>query len=96
MAMKERYGDHLYQQYGFLDAFNPTFDLAIETRRGDVVPGIGWFDDDYLGIDQGPIVLMIENHRTGVIWETMKKNQYIVRGLCRMGFGGGWLEGRCT
>ena len=96
MAMKERYGDHLYQQYGFLDAFNPTFDLPIEPRRGAVVPGQGWFDDDYLGIDQGPIVLMIENYRSGLVWETMKKNVYIVRGLCRMGFSGGWLEGRCT
>jgi hypothetical protein len=96
MAMRERYGDRLYQQYGFLDAFNPTFDLPIEPRRGAVVPGQGWFDDDYLGIDQGPIVLMIENHRSGLVWETMKKNAYIVRGLCRMGFSGGWLEGRCT
>ena len=56
---------------------------------------MGWFEDDYLGIDQGPIVLMIENHRSGLIWRLMKKNPHVVRGLCRAGFGGGWLEGRC-
>lgn len=95
MAMKEQYGEHGYGQYGFVDAFNPTFDLPIETRRGRVVPGLGWFDDEYLGIDQGPIVLMIENHRTGLIWEVMKKNDHLVRGLCRMGFAGGWLDSRC-
>ncbi|MGQ0563106.1 MAG: glucoamylase family protein [Gemmatimonadota bacterium] len=94
-AMRDRYGDHLYQRYGFLDAFNPTLDVAMTTRRGGVVPGVGWFDNDYLGIDQGPIVLMIENYRTGLIWETMKKNPHMVRGLCRLGFRGVWLEGRC-
>jgi hypothetical protein len=39
---------------------------------------------------------MIENHRSELIWETMKTNPYIIRGLCRAGFGGGWLEGRCS
>jgi len=52
----------------------------------------GWYDPDYIGIDQGPIVLMSENLRTGLVWETMKKNPYIVRGLKRAGFSGGWLQ----
>jgi hypothetical protein len=60
-----------------------------------VVPGVGWFDDEYLGIDQGPIVLMVENHRSALVWETMKESPPIVLGLCRAGFRGGWLEGRC-
>ena len=95
-AMRERYGEHLYGEYGFLDAFNPTLAEAdVETRRGAIVPGVGWFDDDYLGIDQGPIVLMIENHRSGLVWETMKESPYVVAGLCRAGFRDGWLEGRC-
>ncbi|HEX5831283.1 MAG TPA: glucoamylase family protein [Gemmatimonadaceae bacterium] len=95
-TMRTRYGDDLFQRYGFVDAFNPTVIAAgIRTRRGAVVPGKGWFDDDYLGIDQGPIVAMIENHRSGLIWETMKKSPYVVRGLCRAGFTGGWIEGRC-
>lgn len=64
-------------------------------RRGRVVPGKGWFDDSQLGIDQGPIVAMIENHRTGLVWETMRRSPDVVRGLCRAGFTGGWLAGRC-
>jgi hypothetical protein len=94
-AMRARYGDHLYRRYGFVDAFNPTLDEPVATRHGAVVPGVGWFDDEYLGIDQGPILLMIENHRSALVWETMKESPPIVRGLCRAGFRGGWLEGRC-
>lgn len=100
-AMAARYGEHLFAQYGFLDAFNPTLrDPGLrppESRRarGRIVAGVGWFDDDYIGIDQGPILLMIENHRSGLIWTLMKKSEPIVRGLCRAGFRGGWLEGRC-
>lgn len=83
-AMRNTYGDRLWTKYGFVDAFNPTY---ITPATPD-----GWFDTDYLGIDQGPIALMIENHRSGLIWETMKKNPYIVNGLRRAGFTGGWLD----
>lgn len=94
-AMQAKYGDRLFRRYGFVDAFNPTFAAAgLPTRRGTVHPE-GWFVDDYLGIDQGPIVLMAENHRSGLVWNVMKKNPYIVRGLCRAGFSGGWLAGKC-
>jgi hypothetical protein len=98
MEIRRRYGDHLFQKYGFLDAFNPTLDFQPPKRlqHGRVVPGVGWFDGDYLGIDQGPIVLMIENHRTGMVWELMRGSEHVARGLCRAGFGGGWLEGRCA
>jgi len=57
-----------------------------------VDPALGWFDVDYLGIDQGPILLMIENYRTGFVWTVMKRNPHIVRGLQRAGFTGGWLD----
>ena len=57
-----------------------------------MIPGLGWFDTDYLGIDQGPILGMIENHRSGLVWETMKKNPYLIRGLERAGFTGGWVD----
>ena len=97
MRMRARYGDHLFQQYGFLDAFNPTLDRQTDLplRHGRIVPGVGWFDGDYLGIDQGPIVIMAENYRTALIWKLMRDNPYVVRGLCRAGFAGGWLEGKC-
>ena len=53
---------------------------------------MGWVASDYLGIDQGPIVAMIENYRSELIWTVMRRNPYIVRGLQRAGFEGGWLE----
>ena len=56
----------IYGKYGFLDSFNPTLtEIGEPLKHGRIVPGIGWVDDDYLGIDQGPIVAMIENWRTG-------------------------------
>jgi len=91
-AMRHTYGDALFKQYGFLDAFNPTFTAAGQQQTGTVHPTLGWFDVDYLGIDQGPILLMIENHRTGFVWNVMKRNAHIVRGLKRAGFTGGWLD----
>ncbi|HYI09065.1 MAG TPA: glucoamylase family protein [Thermoanaerobaculia bacterium] len=90
--MQKRHGSNLYRQYGFIDAFNETLHVDVKVQQGAVVPGVGWFNTDYLGIDQGPIVAMIENHRSGLVWETMKKNPHIVRGLKRAGFTGGWLQ----
>ena len=90
--MKSRYGRKLYAKYGFLDAFNPTLRTSQGVTSGKVDPAQGWFDIDYLGIDQGPIVAMIENYRSGLVWKTMRKNPHIVRGLKRAGFTGGWLE----
>jgi len=75
-SMIAKYGDKLYKNYGFVDSFNPTQN---------------WFDKDYLGIDQGPIICMIENYRSELVWKTMRKNPHIVRGLKRAGFAGGWL-----
>lgn len=92
-AMHQRYGAHVYGQYGFLDAFNPSFvDEQAPLSNGRVVPGFGWVDTDYLGIDQGPIVAMIANHRQDVVWKAMRKNAHLKRGLQRAGFTGGWLS----
>ena len=93
MAMREKYGDLLFQRYGFLDAFNPTYGRpGLESRTGTIVPGVAWFNKDYLGIDQGPILLMAENHRSELVWRYMRRSPYIVAGLKRAGFRGGWLE----
>jgi hypothetical protein len=70
--MYDKYGDKgLWGKYGFKDAFNLTAD---------------WFDKDYLGLDQGPIVIMIENYRTGLVWEYSMKDPVIKRGLEKLGF----------
>ena len=90
-AMYQRYGKWLYSTYGFYDAFNPTFQLHLPLRSGQMVPGVGWFDNQYLGIDQGPILLMIENYRSGFVWHVMRRNPHIRQGLERAGFTGGWL-----
>ena len=93
--MARRYPGTLWtDDYGFRDAFNPSFtfrDAAV--KENSEVTDEGWFDHDYLGIDQGPILLMAENLRTGLVWETMKRSPYLVRGLERAGFRGGWLDG---
>jgi hypothetical protein len=93
LAMRSAHGGRLWSNYGFLDAFNPTFTAKVAVERGSVDPVTGWLDSDYIGIDQGPILAMIENYRTGLIWSTLRRNPYIRRGLRRAGFTGGWLEG---
>lgn len=70
--MYKNYGDKgLWGKYGFKDAFNLT---------------VGWFDKDYLGLDEGPIVIMIENYRTGFIWNYSMKDPVIMKGLKELGF----------
>lgn len=83
---KVQWGDKLYGRYGFTDAFNLSF------RNGRTGSNDGWFDQHYLGIDQGAILLMIDNYNTGFLWDLMKKNPYIQKGLERAGFVGGWLR----
>ena len=73
--MYDKYGEKgLWGKYGLKDAFNLTVD---------------WYDKDYLGLDEGPIVIMIENYRTGLIWNYAMKDSVIQRGLERLGFGSG-------
>ncbi|HMQ61181.1 MAG TPA: glucoamylase family protein [Flavilitoribacter sp.] len=79
------YYNDLVGEYGFKDAFNRSYTFCEGCENG-------WFDDDYLGIDQGPILIQSENYLSGLVWETMKKNPYIRNGLKSAGFTGGWLE----
>lgn len=92
-AMHARYGKAIYGRYGFFDAFNPTMtDTSVKLQHGHIADGV-WVDRDYLGLDQGPIVLMTENYRSGFVWKVMRRNPHIIRGLKRAGFTGGWLAG---
>ncbi|MHB8530916.1 MAG: glucoamylase family protein, partial [Caulobacteraceae bacterium] len=95
LAMKRAYGEHVLGPYGFVDSFNPSFDFHdVRSRTGAITPGVGWIATDYLGIDQGPILAMLENWRSGLIWKVMRTNPHIARGLRRAGFTGGWLEAK--
>jgi len=71
-------------RYGFRATFNPTFE----------VPGRqhGWVSPYHFGINQGPIVAMIANHRNDLVWRLMRRCPPLVRGLRRAGFRGGWLD----
>lgn len=69
--MIEKYGNKLWGKYGFYDSFNLT---------------AGWFDNDYIGIDQGPMLIMIENFRTGMVWDYMMNDKIIQDGLVKLGF----------
>ena len=64
-------GDKLWKQYGFIDAFNLTEQ---------------WYASDFLAIDQGPIIVMIENYRTGLIWDLFMSIPEIQTGLTKLGF----------
>ncbi len=89
--LQRRYGEHIYSDYGFLDAFNPSFHSNAPLAHGRCIPGFGWVASDYLGIDQGPIVAMIENARSELVWRVMRNNPHLRRGLGRAAFSGGWL-----
>jgi len=65
--------------------FNPT--LANRRKFGRD----GWVSEGHYGLDQGIVVMMIENHRSRLVWELMRSNPHIRRGLDRAGFTGGWL-----
>lgn len=91
-ALLAQYGKQIYRAQGFVDAFNPSFPTTAKPGSGTVVAGAGWVAADYLGIDQGPIIGMIENYRTELVWRVMRKSAYLRRGLARAGFAGGWLN----
>jgi len=87
-------GGRLYGRYGFFDSFNPTFrDTHVSPRSGSVDGRLGWVDNDYLSDNQGPILGMIANYKTGIIWNATRKVPNLARGLKRAGFTGGWLKG---
>ncbi len=92
LEMHRRWGADIYGQYGFFDSFNPSYDFDLPPTLGRKLPGGGWADTDYLGLDQGPVVAMIENYRSEFVWKVMRRNAYLQTGLKRAGFTGGWLQ----
>jgi hypothetical protein len=84
-----RWLDHAYPeltgQYGYESSFNPTYSDEHHA---------GWICEWHYAIDQGPVVLMVENYLSGLVWRILRESPYIREGLCRAGFCGGWLGGR--
>jgi hypothetical protein len=91
-ALLKQHGARIFRKYGFADSFNPSFrftDAKLDT--GSVDAQHGWVAKDYLGIDQGPILLQAANYRDEFVWRHMRRVPAIRRGLNRAGFTGGWL-----
>ncbi|HNX82946.1 MAG TPA: glucoamylase family protein [Bacteroidales bacterium] len=70
-SINEKMGDKIWGRYGYYDSFNLT---------------AGWVNDDFIGIDQGPMLIMIENFRTGLVWNYVMKDTVILEGLQTLGF----------
>jgi len=64
-------GDRIWRDLGFVDAFSES---------------AGWYATTHLAIDQGPIIGMIENHRTGLLWRLVMQDPEVLEGLRRLGF----------
>ncbi|MFS8063918.1 MAG: glucoamylase family protein [Luteimonas sp.] len=80
-AMCLRYPE-IVHDHGFASSFNPGLPDA---------DGRAWVSPGLFGLDQGSVVLMIENHRSGMIWQLLRECPYIIAGLRCAGFNGGWL-----
>jgi hypothetical protein len=70
-SMNSKYGKELWGKYGYYDSFNPT---------------AKWVNNDFIGIDEGPMLIMIENFRTGLVWDYVMKDPIIQKGLTKLGF----------
>ena len=70
-SLNEKYGSKLWGKYGYYDSFNLT---------------AKWVDDDFIGIDQGPMLIMIENFRTGLVWNHVMNDPVIQKGLNILGY----------
>jgi len=70
-GMLSKYGPLIWGKYGFVSGFN------VDEN---------WFSKEYVGIDQGTIILMIENYRTGMVWKYFMKNKYVQKAMRKIGF----------
>lgn len=101
LALMDKYGSDIYGQYGFLDSFNPSFPKGVETGTGHQTAKAGWVANEYLGIDQGPILAMLENYRSGFVWDMVCRSPVsgplVKATLTKAGFqpvseAGSWLK----
>lgn len=71
--------------YGFVASYNPTYPVTTANLHAWVSPWI-------FGLNEGPILIMIENYQSDLIWRIIQRCPHIVNGLRRAGFRGGWLN----
>ncbi|MGZ3804770.1 MAG: glucoamylase family protein [Pseudobdellovibrionaceae bacterium] len=71
--------------FGLEASFNPTFPEKCRNK-------LGWVSPWKFGLNQGPIILMIENAHNEMLWKIMKRSPLIIQGLLNAGFRGGWLD----
>lgn len=76
---------NILNSYGFRSAFNPTFSHKAHNPHG-------WRSPLHYAMNQGPAMAMIENYRTGLVWDLIRQSPYIVNGLLKAGFTGGWMS----
>jgi hypothetical protein len=79
-ALKHFYydlGDKIWSEYGFVDGFSETRD---------------WYATSHLAIDQGPIIVMIENYRSGMLWKLFMQIPDVQNGLKKLGFSSPWMK----
>lgn len=67
----KKHGPLVWERYGFVSAYNVD---------------LNWYSKEYIGIDQGDILLMLENYRSGLIWKYVMKNEYIQEAVYKIGF----------
>jgi len=101
-AMVDRYGSDVYGWLGFFDAFNPTYPGHDEpSAAGAMHERAGWVSYEYLGIDQGPILCMLENYRSGFVWDMFNrsavtgplvKKAFLAAGFQPVAATGNWLK----
>ncbi|PXF57942.1 MAG: hypothetical protein C4B59_14305 [Candidatus Methanogaster sp.] len=77
--MYETYGGKIWGKYGFKDAFNLDTNISLDGCQP-------WWTEDYIGIDEGAIILMIENYRSGLVWNEFMQNPYVMNAMDEAGF----------
>jgi len=79
--------EYLEGAHSSRDGFAPCFNQSFSTGDGTGY----WMAAHSYAIDQGPILMMMENHRSGLMWNLLRRSPHVRRGLERAGFTGGWL-----
>ena len=81
----EKYNLMKDNYFGFDASFNPTYPEKIANERG-------WISPYRFGLNQAPVIIMIENYCSEFMWKLMKKSPHIIKGLKEAGFINGWLK----